>query len=168
MRKNISQPAGRQGFTIVELLLYTGILTIFLSVLTGIFTAILDIQLESESASALTTDSRFIFSRLAYDLGRASAIVTPSVLGQQTSNLDLQIGSTQLTYAVIGGNLIVSDATTSGALNGFGTTVSNISFRRYGNENGKHSVRILFSLVGRIERPFGTESRDFEATIGLR
>lgn len=156
------------GFTIVELILYTGILTIFLSVLTGMFTAILDIQLESESANVLTTDSRFIFSRLAYDLGRASAIVEPSALGQQTQNLVLQIGNNQYTYSVINGNLVLSDGMSSGALNGYGTTVSNVSFRKYGNDNGKHSVRILFQLNGLIERSFGPESRDFEVTIGLR
>jgi hypothetical protein len=156
------------GFTIVELILYAGILTMFLYVLTNIFTSVLDMQLESETQSAVIQDSRYILSRFGYDIGRASAIVTPAALGDQTSTLVLTIGGTNYTYSVVNGNLILADANNSGSVNSFGTMVSGVSFRRYGNLNGKNGVRIAFTLTSTTERISGPETRDYQATIGLR
>jgi hypothetical protein len=158
----------QSGFTIVELLVYSGILVIFLYVLTNIFTAILDMQLTSETASAVIQDSQYILSRFSYDIGRASAITTPATLGSQSSALILTIGSESYTYALTNGNLLLTVASTSAALNSFGTTVSNVSFRRYGNTNGKHSVRIGFTLTSTTQRTDGSQTQDFQTTIGLK
>jgi hypothetical protein len=164
----VSVRRARQGFTIVELLIYCGILTVFLYVMTNIFTSVLSMQLESETASAVVTDGRFILSRLTYDVGRASSIVTPVALGDQTSNLVLHIGVSDYTYAVTNGNLILASAAGSGALNGYGTSISNVSFRRYGNVNGKNSIRVMFTLTSVTQRSNGPETRDYETTIGLQ
>jgi type II secretory pathway pseudopilin PulG len=158
----------QSGFTIVELLIYCGILTVFLYVMTNIFTSVLDMQLESETASAVVTDGRYILSRLTYDIGRASSIVTPASLGAQTANLVLHIGASDYTYAVANGNLVLTSGAVSGALNGYGTQISNVSFRRYGNVNGKNSVRVMFTLTSVTQRRSGPETRDYETTIGLQ
>jgi type II secretory pathway component PulJ len=167
-KKKNSLPAGRQGFTVVELLVYSGILVVFLYVLTNMFTAILDMQLASETASAVVSDGRFILSRLEYDISRASAIVMPASLGAQSSGLTLTIGSTDYTYAVSGGNLQLTASSASASLNSFGTSVSGVSFRRYGNTNGKHSVRIAFTLTSTTQRVSGSETQNFQTTIGLK
>ena len=158
----------QRGFTIVELLVYAGILVIFLYTLTNMFTAILDMQLESESTSAVVQDSRFILSRFMYDIKRASSITTPPTLGSETQNLVLHIGSSDYTYALVDGDLQLNGAYGNGVLNGFGTKVSGLSFRRYGNTNGKHSVRIAFTLTSTTERPDGPEIQNFQTTIGLQ
>lgn len=168
MKQLRSPPIGRQGFTIVELIIYAGILTMFLYVLTGIFTEVIDMQLESETESAVIQDSRYILSRFGYDIGRASAIVTPAALGDQTSTLVLTIGGVNDTYSLVNGNLVFSDANGSGSVNSFGTTVSGLSFRRYGNLNGKNGVRIVFTLTSTTQRTMGPQTRDYQATIGLR
>jgi len=112
------------GFTIIELVIYAGLLMMFLYILTGIFTEVLDMQLESETESAVIQDSRYILSRFSYDIERASAIVTPVALGDQTSTLVLTIGGVNDTYSLINGNLVFADASGSGSVNSFGTTVS--------------------------------------------
>jgi hypothetical protein len=161
-------PAARRGFTIVELIIYAGILTMFLYVLTSIFTEVLDMQLESETESAVIQDSRYILSRFSYDISRASAIVTPIALGDQTSTLVITIGGVNNTYAVVNGNLVFTDVTGSGSVNSFGTTVSGLSFLRYGNVNGKNGVRIAFTLTSTTQRTMGPQTRSYQATIGLR
>jgi hypothetical protein len=174
MKKHIELSAGRQaclhrqGFTIIELLIYCGILTIFLYVMTNIFTAVLDMQLETQTSSAETVDSRYILSRFAYDIGRASAIITPAALGEQTSDLALTIDGVQYSYTVADGDLILTTPVGSGTLNSYATSISNVTFRRYGNVDGKHSVRITFTLTSIVSRVAGPEVRDFETTIGLR
>src|SRR3972149_9396014 len=95
----------RRGFTIVEMIIYCSILISFLYVLTNMFVSILDMQLESETTSSVTQDSRYLFSRFAYDLGRASAIVTPAALGEQSNTLQLTINGALHTYEVLDGQL---------------------------------------------------------------
>ncbi len=157
-----------RGFTIVELLIYSAILVAFLYVMTNIFTETLDMQLESETASAVSQDSRFILSRLNYDIARASSVTQPASLGQQTSTLILQIGTATYTYTLSNGNLLLTDPIETGALNSYGSSVSNLTFRRYGNVNGKPSVRLTFTLTSKSQRTSGADSEDFEATYGTR
>ena len=156
------------GFTIIELVIYAGILTMFLYVLTGIFTEVLDMQLESETESSVVQDSRYILSRFSYDIERASAIVTPAALGDQTSTLVLTIGGVNDTYALVNGNLVFTDTNGSGSVNSYGTNVSGVSFLRYGNVNGKNGVRIAFTLTSTTQRISGSQTRSYQATIGLR
>jgi hypothetical protein len=168
MRKTRSLPVGRQGFTIIELLVYSGILVIFLYVLTNIFTAILDMQLSSQTTSAVVQDGRYILSRLTYDITRASAITVPVSLGDQSSSLTLRIGPSLYTYAVSAGDLMLETASVGAALNSYGTKVSGVSFRRYGNVNGKHSVRIAFTLTSTTQKTSGAEVQNFQTMIGLQ
>ena len=132
------------------------------------FVSILDTQLSSETASAVAQDSRYILSRFAYDIGRASTIVTPVSLGDQSSSLTIRIGPSNYTYAVSGGSLMLTTASVSAALNSYGTNVSNVSFRRYGNVSGKHSVRIAFTLASVTQKTNGSEIQNFQTTIGLK
>src|SRR3989304_8444225 len=107
------------GFTIVELLMYIGLLTILMTILTRLFTATIDEQLTSEATGGLEEDSRFIYSRLAYDLSRADSIVTPAVPGETSTTLSIMIGPATYTYQVIGTNLVLG----GGSLNSYMTDV---------------------------------------------
>ena len=168
MKNSKRSLTSRQGFTIVELLVYVGILVVFIYMLTNMFTAVIDMQLESESTSAVVQDSRYILSRFNYDIKRASSITTPSTLGSQSSTLVLRIGSSDYTYDLVNGNLVLTGASGTGVLNSTGTHVSGVSFRRYGNVNGKHSVRIAFTLTSTTDRISGPEVQNFQTTVGLQ
>lgn len=158
----------QKGFTIVEMIIYSAILMSFLYVMTSMFVAILDMQLESESTSSVTQDSRYLFSRFAYDFGRATSVTTPASLGEQTNTLELTINGVPHTYALTEGNLFLTDALGTDRLNSVGSVVRDITFRRYGNVSGKPSVRIVFSLESTTQRPGGPEIRVFETTLGTR
>ncbi len=167
IRKNLS--INTQGFTIVELLVYAGILVVFIYMLTNMFTAVIDMQLESESTSAVVQDSRYILSRLNYDIKRASSIVLPGALGEESSTLIIQIGSTNYTYSISGGAIQLAGENGIGVLNSDRTQISGLSFRRYGNINGKHSVRVAFTVTSTTQRiGSGSESQSFQTTIGLQ
>ena len=157
-----------RGFTIVELLIYTTILLGLLYIFTSMFGSILDVQLESETQSAIIQDSGYIFARLSYDIGRANSIQIPSSLGASSSLLTLGINGVDSTYSLSNGTLLLTRASDSAALNSFGTTVSNISFRRYGNVSGKNSISVSYTLTATTQRTGGSESQDFQSTIGLR
>ncbi len=156
------------GFTIVEMILYMGLLTIMMMILTRMFTGIVDVQLESQASSAVEEDGRYIFSRLAYDIGRASNIITPASLGSQTSVLTLTIGGVSYTYAVSENNLTLTNDQGSDVLNGQGTSISNFAVTRLGNTGGKHALRVQLTITSTTEGVAGVESKTVETTMALR
>ena len=158
----------KKGFSIIELLLYMGILTILLVITMQMFSSIFDIQLESQATSSVAQDSKYIMGRFTYDLNRAESISTPSV-GSLSPTLALIIDGETFTYSLSGGGLILENNTTGtiDQLNSSETTVSNVSFLRL-DGNGKDSVQMSFTLTSETIRRGGKEVESFQTTAGLR
>lgn len=152
----------------MELLLYMGLLAIFLTILTQIFVAALDVQLESESTSSLEQNGRYIISRLRYDIARSSEITQPANLGETTQQLQLTINSAPVTYSLAGQNLQISSGESLDQLNSNDTTVSNLEITRNGNALGKPTLTVSFLLTSLIERGKGRDTKTYQATIGTR
>lgn len=158
----------RQGFTIVELLVYLGIFAILITAMTQIFVSIIDTQLESEANSSVAQEGQFLYSRLIYDIHNASAIVAPATLGQSGSTLTLTLGGTNYTYNLNGTTLEVTNGLQTYALSGYDTNISNVQFHRLGNVGGKHTVRITFTVGSKTVTKGSQEIRSFQTTAGLR
>lgn len=157
-----------KGFSLIELLLFMGLFTIILGVLTNLFSVIIDTQAEIESTSAVENDSKYITTRLMYDIQRAQSISVPASLGAQTSTLSLLIDGNVVQYSVVDGNLMLTANSQSDMLNTHVTQVTNLSFQRFGNVGGKNAVQLRMTLEDRNETAAGTESKDIETVIGLR
>lgn len=156
-----------RGFTIVELLIYMGILSILLIVLTGVFTSIIDAQFESEATSVVQQDGRFLMSRLIYDIQRANNIITPA-LGQQDSSLQLSINGINFLYSISGNNLEIIENSVVSKLNGYYTHVKNFQVQRLGNDGGKHSIRVSYTVESTTLKRSGVETQNFSTTVALR
>jgi type II secretory pathway pseudopilin PulG len=157
-----------KGYTLVELLLYMGLLTIILGVMLSIFTSIIDMQIGAQATSNVAQDGRFIYTRLIYDINSADSVQEPADLGQTTQILTLTKDGEQYSYLLSSGNLIQSTADGANALNGIGTTVTNLSFQRIGNEGGKHTFQIVFDITARGDIDGTPETKRFQTTAGLR
>jgi type II secretory pathway pseudopilin PulG len=158
-----------KGLTLIELVLYMGLLSIFLMILVRLFSSTIDVQLESEAYSHVEQDGRYLLSRLAHDVGRASAIVTPPTLGSPSGTLQLTVDSINYSYTVTNGSLTLAAGTSTDALNSVDTSVSNFVVRRLGNNvNGKNSLQVAFTLQSRAQRSSGPETKTFQTTLGLR
>ena len=144
-----------KAFTLVEILIYMGIMAIFLTVLTNIFLTVLDVQLQSEATSNVQIDARYILSRLVYDIHRAGSISTPASAGQTANTLVTNVAS----YASASGNLQINGIDN---LNSFATNLTNFSVTRLGNPSGKHTLTINFTLIDQ------TETKDYQISVGLR
>lgn len=147
----------KTGFTLVELLIYIGLLAILMAILTRLFTGITDVQLTSEATGAVEEDSRYIYSRLAYDIPRATNIVGTG------SSLILLINGVANTYSISGNNLVLANDAGVNQLNSIGSGVTNLSFTQVGN-----SVQIAFTITSTIESSGGPDTRNIETTIALR
>ena len=158
----------RAGFTLVEIIMYMGILAFLLLILTQLLSSILGIHLESQASSAIQQDGRFILARLTYDINRAESIVLPATPSAQSSSLQQVLDSITNTYSLSGGNLLITNNLGSDNLNSYGTTVSNLSFRRLGNIGGKNTITIAFTLQSVTAREKGPEVKNFQITAGTR
>ena len=85
-----------KGITLIEIILYIALLSVFILVLLDIFMGGLNLQFESQATSAVQTDGQFIMGRLMYDIKNADSVVTPAVLG--TSSPTLVFTSSGVTY----------------------------------------------------------------------
>ena len=158
----------KRGFTVIELLIYMALLTGFLLILTRVFSSTLDIQLDSEANSSIQQDSRYILSRLTYDIQRAQAVTTPAAIGGSGSTLALTISGVTNTYTLSGNNLTLTNASPAAQLNSQNSSVSAVLFKRIGNAGGKDTVQLSFTLTSVVKRLQGSDVKSFQTTVGRR
>lgn len=159
---------GQKGVTLVEMLIVMGLLSIFLLVMTTIFTSTLDVQNQSNTYSSVLSDGRFIMARINYDIAISTTITTPTTLGVTSTSLVLTTATNSFTYALSGGNLQLTDNTGTANLNSSGTVVSNLSFTKLGNTGGKNTTRYTFTLTSTSKHDGTTDSQTFTSTAGRR
>ena len=162
----------KRGFTLIEIIIYMALLSIFLLTLTDIFVSILDVQLESDATSAVEQDGRFLLSRLAYDINRASAITTPGAIGSSSNTLVMTIGTDTYTYLLSGNNFQLRvNAGTPDNLNSSESAISSPTFQKIANSavgGTKETIRINFTVSSVTQRTQGPEVRNFQTTVGRR
>lgn len=110
------------AFTIVELLLYMSLITIFIGVLTQIFVGMMNNQLRSSNKSRSAIDARFVMQKMFYDFENSSDF-DQTILGYSLSNNDLFFQGDKI--------------------NSQGVLIENLTFTKYQN-----SVQIKFDIDG--------------------
>jgi hypothetical protein len=160
--------SNKSGFTVAELLVYMGLMAIFLVVLLSVFTTSLNTKLATESTSGVSTDSRYILSKLSYDVGNADSITSP-VLGATAASLQLVASGSANTYALNSGNLVKTVGGVSMSLNGTDTQFDSISFKNIGNPSGKPTIQVVYTIRSKIIVQGGnTQSLTVNTTVGTR
>lgn len=148
----------KKAFTLIELLIYMGIMSVFVTVLTGIFISILEVQTQAETTSAVQMDARYLVSRLVYDIHRSQAVVTPSANGESGNTLTLTTDSSNLTYIQSDSDLLLG----SDQLNSDSSSVSNFTVTRLGNPTGQPTLQISFDVSSQ------SEIKSYQFTASLR
>ena len=170
IKEHKSNPSAKSqsGFTLVELLIYMGLLTILIVIFTQIFISIIENQLSSTNTSNVADDGRYIYSRFIYDVGRADSIIEPELFGSSSANLILVINGENHTYSTSSGNLVISNPSGTYNLNGYGSSISNLLFTKVGTDSAKDTVRINFTISGNITKEGIADEQNFQTTGGLR
>lgn len=159
----------KSGFTLVELLISMGIMTILITILSQVFASILTMRSKNEATSALAQDSRYIFQRLAYDVGRSSSIAVPAV-GNSGSSMTLVIAGVNYAYSLQDGALMLSvGGASADRLNSVGTSITSLSFTRNSPLGGKSSVALDVALAATTIQPgSAAQNRDIHTTLVTR
>ncbi len=158
-----------KGMTLIELILYMGILLLLLTVLSSIFSAIVDVQLNSSSLSNVDQDGTYLLAKFTHDVASSSAILVPTNPGNQTSTLQLTINSINYTYSLNNsGNLQVVNNSTNetNVLNSYSTSVSGLTFTRIGNGGSNDTVQMSYTITSRTKERSGYETKGFTTTLG--
>jgi type II secretory pathway pseudopilin PulG len=156
------------GFTLIELAIYLGVLSILLLVLSSFFNSALDGLLNSQATSPTEQDSKFILNRLMYDITNADSLTTPVSPGDQGQTLQLVRNGITYTYTQTGGNLTISDNVGTDVLNSPQATISNLSFKRIGYTAEKPTVQIIFTVTSVTTAKSGKDTQNFQTTVSLR
>ena len=168
-RQTTNDKRPTSGFTLVELIIYMGLLMIMILIFTQIFASIIDNQLGSRNTSNTADDGRYIYSRFIYDVSRAQSITQPSVFGSSSATLTMVIGGSNYTYSLDNSNkLILTDAFGSESLNGEGSSVSALLFTKVGTSSAKPTIQMKFTIKGAVIRSGIVDQQDFQTTAGLR
>lgn len=170
----------QRGVTMVELLIYIGLLTLFLTVLTSLFVSIFKLQFTTQSTSSLTQDTRFIIARMGYDIENAKSISSP-VLGQPPSDslTFIDTNGNSFTYELDASNNLTLDGPsipngTNTKINGLDTTFSAISFQMIGTQlsapatSPPPTVQVKFTINSNVIEQSGPRSQTIQTTYGLR
>lgn len=163
-----SRPSPRAGLTLIEMLLYAGLFSILIVVLSETLVAMLEVRIESQANAAVNQDSRYLLSRLSYDIQRSTATTVPNALGGSGGVLTLTIGGVSNTYQLNGTNLTLTNSNGTNVLNSPESKISNLTFRRLGNTGGEESVQIIYTITSTAQRDSGPETRTFQTTMGRR
>jgi type II secretory pathway pseudopilin PulG len=159
----------KKSFTIVEFLLYIGILSIILTVFIQLFVSLTRMRTENESTSNLQQDSSYLISKFMYDIHQAKTISLPLHPPDKSNTLTMTVDGVTYTYATDSAkNLIMSDGSNDYQLNGYDTSVPQILFTRLGQNDIHDVIQINFIIESRVRNPTGNESQSYETTIGLR
>lgn len=158
----------QKGFTLVEMLIYMGLMAGFLLVLTDVLVAILDVKTESAATSSVEQDGRYITARFAYDVAQATSISQPPSLGATGEILTMVVGGNTYTYSLSGTNLQLVNNLGTNNLNSSESKVSGLTFQRLGNIGGKDTIKVTYILTSSTTRIGGSETRTFTTTVGRR
>lgn len=146
-----------KGVTIVEILVYIGLLTIFMIVLVDVFTAILTAKLQSQSTSTLNQDARYILARITYDVENT----LPSDV-DITNPTTLSVGPDTFTLS---GDKITLNNNGTGAvpLNGLDTKIDSLSFTKVGG-----TVQVIYTIESLVNLQSGVQTQTIQTTLGSR
>lgn len=157
------------GFTLVELVIYMGLFSGFLLILSNMFISVLSIGIESETTSSVSQDTRFLMARLSYDMNRADGVIFPTTYASPSGSLVLSINGENYTYFLADEKLMLSNNAGTYALNGSGTKVTAANFLKYGSAEVKDVIKSEVAIESVVLRTgLGEERRTFYITAGKR
>lgn len=121
MKKYISQ----KGLTLIELIVYLGILIILLGLLSAIIVTILRVQTQQASAVKVSSELNFAMNTIKADVRQAS-----SSLSITSTTLAFTTDQT-IEYSFSSNTLFKTTAGNKEALNGADIKVDNVTFQEY-------------------------------------
>lgn len=165
----------QQGFTLIDLTIYSGLLGILLVILSEIFISVVQLQLSSGSQGAVEQNGVYVLSRLTYDLRRTTQIQSP-LIGETVATLSATIresgNDVPYTYDLQNQNLILTIGSQTTQLNSSDTMITDFSVKKIGNSAqitaAKDTIQVGFTIHTRGAVLDSQKERTYNTVISLR
>ncbi|QQS44549.1 prepilin-type N-terminal cleavage/methylation domain-containing protein [Candidatus Roizmanbacteria bacterium] len=168
MKSFFYQTHKKGGFTLVELLIFMALFSVVLVVLSSLFAATVQQQLENQGISATETDSTFIISRMQYDFDRAAAVIEPANPGDTSDTLILEIAGQEHVYELSGEILTLTTPADTYQMISPRSRVTSLSFTQIGNIDGNPTVQVQMAVTSVAENATGAETATIDTIFGIR
>lgn len=166
----------KQGFSLLELLIYVAVLSGLMVVVGNSFIGLSKGRGQSEARSEVNAAVRFASEKIKQDLKSATSLVAP-VLGTASSTLEMVVPGFTIKYDTLNGQLRRTEgtglATTTTVVTGSGIFVESPTFVRIENHNQPLSATTTAVKISAIFR-YNASSTDWmyqstlQTTISLR
>ena len=157
----------RSGFSLVETILFVGILAIISGAIVGVFISTQEARIRQQYVSSLEQRGTGVVASMTKNIRQAESIIVTAT-GQTGTTLVLQMKSVALFPTIFSrtasGNLLFVQKTSSFPLLGSGVTLKNLTFKNVSGVNVAYSFDLIVIIP--LVQPT-TYSRHFDGTATL-
>lgn len=140
----------KQGFTLVELLLFLALFSALTVILSSIFMTALETQLSVGTRTSLDLQRDFIERRILYDLRNSSSVSTPSQYDTSGQVLELTIDGVSHVYSLINNRLVLAKGGESQFLTDDSISVSSFDVQLQGESADNPIVTVAIVFEGAV------------------
>jgi type II secretory pathway pseudopilin PulG len=140
----------REGFTLVEILIFTAILAIVAVAFSSILVSITRVQVRQSAAAEVNQQSQFLLQTLQRYVESSSLVEMSSDAPTTTLKLRMSATASDPTYIYLSGGVVYLKETENGAiqpLTSESVTVTDLTFNKRANPPGPDSVSIVFTIA---------------------
>ena len=164
IKLNISNKTS--GFTIIEVMIFTLIFSLFLLLATQLFLTIKSVTANSASMANLQQNMTRVFSDVNQTIRGAEEVTFPTAKGAGSS---LNLNSGQIVYQLSGGVMQKVIGGQAYDLTDAGVTISSLIFENVGEATQSASVKVNMTFDSNYLLEGGrTVSEDMQTTLTLR
>ena len=164
MRRNCQKPSS--GFSLIEIMIYTIILGMFLLLVTQIFISVKTINANSLALVSVQTNYRQVLADLTREV-RAASVVTQPVAGGTSSVLSLDDGT--VIYQLEGGVLVKTASGESVAVTTDQVEIESLIFTNPVEATQSATVKVEAEMVSRMLLTGGNQlSETISFSVGSR
>lgn len=158
----------KQGFTLIETMIYMGLLAMILLVITNLMITTSVFSQEETARIEIQQTGRYQLEKIVRDLENTTAISTPSD-ASPTNNLVVTTSGGQISYQLSGNNLTRQTISSTENTNSNQVKIDSVNFRRIGNAGGKPTIEITINVnyIGQVEGNRNI-SQTFTTTYSLK
>lgn len=165
----ISLPKYRLAFTAIELLLYIGLSSFILLVISGFFVLSMQAKVKTKSILEVEQQGQQVMQLMTQTIRNAVDITSPTQ-GNSAASLSLTMPSGNSTFDLLSGTIRVNEGDGATNITSPLVTASGLTFYNYSKTDTPGTIRITLilsynSLSGRNEYDF---SKTFTASATLR
>lgn len=163
----------QKGFSLLELLVYIGILALMSVILSTAFVSLTRGRAQSTARSDVESNARFVLERITQDISAASSVTSPT-LAAASSTLSIVSSGSTIVYDVAAGILRRTEgAGAAERLTSTAISVETPTFTRIENYNSTlaattTSVRVTMTIRATNAAGEGAYTTNLRTTVDLR